>query len=78
MRDNMLVNLTGLEGHCMPIDLNIEHLIKFLKVGPSHEFVQVPTYIGSFSSLQRGSMPPGIIWAISLPLSIFYRVSASK
>ncbi|KAG9310626.1 hypothetical protein JVU11DRAFT_9194 [Chiua virens] len=30
-RDNMLVNLTGIEGHCMPIDLNIEHLIKFLK-----------------------------------------------
>ncbi|KAF9234843.1 hypothetical protein BU15DRAFT_78605 [Melanogaster broomeanus] len=32
MRDNMLVNFTGLEGHCMPIDLNIEHLIKFLKL----------------------------------------------
>ncbi|KAF8130337.1 hypothetical protein EV363DRAFT_1584323 [Boletus edulis] len=32
MRDNMLVNLTGIEGHCMPIDLNIEHLIKFLKL----------------------------------------------
>ncbi|KAF8834600.1 hypothetical protein BDN67DRAFT_868772, partial [Paxillus ammoniavirescens] len=32
MCDNMLVNLTGLEGHCMPIDLNIEHLIKFLNL----------------------------------------------
>jgi hypothetical protein len=32
MRDNALVNLTGLEGHCMPVDLNIEHHIKFLKV----------------------------------------------
>ncbi|KAF9224862.1 hypothetical protein BS17DRAFT_751805 [Gyrodon lividus] len=32
MRDNMLANLTGIEGHCMPIDLNIEHLIKFLKL----------------------------------------------
>ncbi|KAG2349493.1 hypothetical protein BDR05DRAFT_871931, partial [Suillus weaverae] len=31
MRDNALVNLTGLEGHCMPINLNIKHLIKFLK-----------------------------------------------
>ncbi|KAF8837838.1 hypothetical protein BDN67DRAFT_1026024 [Paxillus ammoniavirescens] len=31
MRDNMLVNPTGLEGHFMPIDLNIEHLIIFLK-----------------------------------------------
>lgn len=32
MRDNMLVNITGLSGHAMPIDLNIEHLIGFLKV----------------------------------------------
>lgn len=32
MRDNMLVNLTGLKGHAMPIDLNIEHLIGELKV----------------------------------------------
>jgi hypothetical protein len=32
MRDNALVNFTGLEGHSMPIDLNIEHCIKFLKV----------------------------------------------
>jgi hypothetical protein len=32
MRDNALVNFSGLEGHSMPIDLNIEHLIKFLKV----------------------------------------------
>jgi hypothetical protein len=35
MRDNMLVNLTGLVGHCMPIDLNIEHLIGFLKASVS-------------------------------------------
>ena len=32
MRDSMLVNFTGLEGHFMPIDLNIEHLIRSLKV----------------------------------------------
>ncbi|KIK92518.1 hypothetical protein PAXRUDRAFT_26690 [Paxillus rubicundulus Ve08.2h10] len=31
MQDNMLVNLTGLKGHFMPVDLNIEHLIRFLK-----------------------------------------------
>lgn len=78
MRDNMLVNLTGIEGHCMPIDLNIEHLIKFLKVGLFYEFVQVLTRAGSFSSLQRGSMPPGIIWVISLLQSTFYRASANK
>ncbi|KAH9036081.1 hypothetical protein EDB84DRAFT_1398153 [Lactarius hengduanensis] len=32
MRDNMLVNVSGLAGHAMPIDLNIEHLIGELKV----------------------------------------------
>jgi hypothetical protein len=32
MQDNALINLTGLEGHSMPVDLNIEHHIKFLKV----------------------------------------------
>ncbi|KAH9160733.1 hypothetical protein EDB89DRAFT_1885651 [Lactarius sanguifluus] len=31
MRDNMLVNVSGLTGHAMPIDLNIEHLIGELK-----------------------------------------------
>ncbi|KAH9044053.1 hypothetical protein EDB83DRAFT_2211657, partial [Lactarius deliciosus] len=32
MRDNMLVNPSGLPGHAMGIDLNIEHLIRYLKV----------------------------------------------
>lgn len=32
IRDNMLVNPSGLEGHAMPMDLNIEHLIGDLKV----------------------------------------------
>ena len=32
MQDCMLVNLTGLEDHWMAADLNIEHLIKVLKV----------------------------------------------
>ncbi|KAF9470444.1 hypothetical protein BDN70DRAFT_821381, partial [Pholiota conissans] len=31
MRDTMLVNMSGREGHAMPIDLNIEHLIGFIK-----------------------------------------------
>ncbi|KAG6826101.1 hypothetical protein H0H92_001127 [Tricholoma furcatifolium] len=31
MRDNMLVNVSGLAGHWMAIDLNIEHLIGYLK-----------------------------------------------
>ncbi len=28
----MLVNPSGLEGHAMPMDMNIEHLIGHLKV----------------------------------------------
>lgn len=32
MRDNMIVNVSGLPGHFMAIDLNIEHLIGYLKV----------------------------------------------
>jgi hypothetical protein len=32
MRDSMLVNPSGLPGHAMGIDLNIEHLIHYLKV----------------------------------------------
>ncbi|KAJ7449382.1 hypothetical protein B0H11DRAFT_2161920 [Mycena galericulata] len=33
MRDNMIICISGLGlGHCMPIDLNIEHLIGYLKI----------------------------------------------
>jgi hypothetical protein len=33
MRDNMIICLSGLgPGHCMPMDMNIEHLIGYLKV----------------------------------------------
>lgn len=32
MRDNQLINLSGLPGHFMGVDLNIEHLIGELKV----------------------------------------------
>ena len=32
MRDNMLVNISGLKGHSMAIDINMEHLIGQLKV----------------------------------------------
>ena len=32
MQYNILVNLTGLEGHAMPIDINMEHLIGQLKI----------------------------------------------
>ena len=36
MRDNMLVNVSGIPGHAMGIDLNIEHLIGYLKVFHSY------------------------------------------
>jgi hypothetical protein len=32
MRDNMIINVSGLSGHFMAVDLNIEHLIGYLKV----------------------------------------------
>ena len=32
MRDNMLVNISGLDGHSMAININMEHLIGQLKV----------------------------------------------
>ena len=32
MHDNMMVNVSGLPGHFMGVDLNIEHLIGYLKV----------------------------------------------
>jgi uncharacterized protein DUF6589 len=32
MRDNILVNPSGLSGHAMGMDLNIEYLIHYLKV----------------------------------------------
>jgi len=32
MHDNMIVNVSGLPGHFMAVDLNIEHLIGYLKV----------------------------------------------
>lgn len=32
MRNNMIINISGLSGHFMAVDLNIEHLIGYLKV----------------------------------------------
>ncbi|KAJ7888770.1 hypothetical protein B0H13DRAFT_2533148 [Mycena leptocephala] len=33
MRDNIIICISGLgPGHCMPVDLNIEHLIGYLKI----------------------------------------------
>lgn len=32
MRDNMLVNMSGRDGHWTGVDMNIEHIINVLKV----------------------------------------------
>lgn len=32
MRDNMIINISGLSGHFMAVDLNIKHIIGYLKV----------------------------------------------
>lgn len=32
IRDNMLVNMSGIDDQWMGVDMNIEHLINFLKV----------------------------------------------
>lgn len=40
MRNIMLVNPSGLSGHCMAIDFNIEHLIGYLKVSIYLVFIE--------------------------------------
>jgi hypothetical protein len=51
MRDNMIICISGLgAGHCMPMDLNIEHLIGYLKVIYFHLCVRLP-FILSFKIL---------------------------
>ena len=32
IRDNMLINMSGIDDQWMGVDMNIEHLINFLKV----------------------------------------------
>ena len=32
IRDNMLINMSGVDDEWMGVDMNIEHLINFLKV----------------------------------------------
>lgn len=39
MRDAMLVNPSGIPGHAMGMDLNIEHLIRYLKVNCDATFI---------------------------------------
>ncbi len=61
MHNNMLVNVSGLAGHAMPIDLNIEHLIGKLKVrNPQHSYFHVLT-IRRYFYKQRDFSQHGIV-----------------
>lgn len=63
MRDNMLVNVSGLMGHAMPVDLNIEHLIGELKVGNNRcpNVDNLMQFVGRNSYRQRGLTQRGIV-----------------
>ncbi|KAF6749454.1 hypothetical protein DFP72DRAFT_1142625 [Ephemerocybe angulata] len=55
MRDTMLVNVSGLPGHWMGIDMNIEHLIRYLKALFAAK--------GIYSNWERlGNISAGINW----------------
>lgn len=61
MRDSMLVNVSGLPGHWMGIDLNIEHLIRYLKVSTTPSYLVVYLILGPRHCLrQRVSIQTGI------------------
>lgn len=74
IRDNMLVNPSGLEGHAMPMDKNIEHLIGDLKVCEQKIILTGihlrGMHITRTSLQQKESMQIGIDWEIFLPVSI--------
>lgn len=65
MQDNMLVNVSGLKGHSMPIDLNIEHLIGELKVYLNHVLILclgIKLGITEITFGQRSSIDVGSPW----------------
>lgn len=60
MRDIMLVNPSGLDGHSMAIDMNIEHLIGFLKV--SFALYSSSTIYSTSSQLKETIFFEGSVW----------------
>ena len=76
----MLVNPSGLEGHAMPMDLNIKHLIGNLKVCEDQsQYLSEPDvmYFRNYSQ-QKGYMQTGISWATFLPVSTICSRSRSR
>lgn len=73
IRDNMLINMSGVDDQWMGVDMNIEHLINFLKV----TIFVVPeqhTYPLNHRqcSLQKGFTRLGIVLAIFRLQAISY------
>lgn len=62
MRDNMLVNMSGLDGHFMPIDLNIEHIIGQLKVGTISIITTRYLHLLESPGCQRARVNMGPAW----------------
>jgi hypothetical protein len=60
MHDNMLVNVSGLPGHAMGMDLNIEHIIQYLKVQFGHSFKLYCHLLTENACLYRHCLPQGI------------------
>jgi len=70
MRDNMLINTSGLDNQWMGVDMNIEHLINFLKVTifPTRDQCTYLFTVRQYSP-QRGSTHLGIASVIFQPLA---------
>ena len=76
------MNPSGLEGHAMPMDLNIEHLIGNLKVGEDQnqsQYLSEPDvmYFRNYSQ-PKGYMQTGIDWATFPPVSTICSRSRSR
>ena len=68
MRDNMLINTSGINDQWMGVDMNIEHLINFLKVTvivACRQRVYLPVF--RRCSLQKGFTHLGTALAIFQP-----------
>lgn len=78
MRDNMLINTSGIDDQWMGVDMNIEHLINFLKVIIIVVCDQrVDLSVFRRYSLQRGFTHPGTALVIYRPQVMCYGLPRS-
>ena len=73
IRDNMLINMSGIDNQWMGVDMNIEHLINFLKV-PVFTTCERCVYVLDYRqfSLRRGFTHLGIALVIYQLRATFY------